>query len=124
MKLSDETMQELLRYNWPGNVRELKNMMQELVVTCSETIVLPEHLTLGKQAPPETAPVPSAEDGIFHCDGRDYRDIMRNMECRMLKAAIAQCGGNMTTASRLLKMDRSTMFRKIKELEKHGLSVL
>jgi transcriptional regulator of acetoin/glycerol metabolism len=42
----------------------------------------------------------------------------------MLKAAIEQCGGNMAAASRMLKMDRSTMFRKIRDLEKHGFKVI
>ena len=42
----------------------------------------------------------------------------------MLRAAIARFSGNMTAASKMLRMDRSTMFRKIKDLEKHGLKVL
>ena len=124
MTLSDEAMQALLRYDWPGNVRELKNMMQEVVVTCSEQSVLPEHLSLGKQPVREAAPAQAAPEGAFAFDGRDYHEIMRGMECSMLKAAIARCDGNMAAASRLLKMDRSTMFRKIRDLEKHGFKVL
>ncbi len=123
MTLSDEAMQELLRYDWPGNVRELKNMMQELVVTSSEQVILPKHLSLGQKPKSEPAAVSCGEED-FRFDGRDYHAIMRDMECSMLKAAIAQCGGNMAAASRLLKMDRSTMFRKIRDLEKHGLKVL
>jgi len=41
----------------------------------------------------------------------------------MLKAAIKKHAGNMAAAARMLGMDRSTIFRKIKELEKHGMKV-
>jgi len=55
--------------------------------------------------------------------GKDYHDIMRELECRMLKAAIKKHAGNMAAAARMLGMDRSTIFRKIKDLEKHGMKV-
>ena len=123
MELTAKAQEALLRYGWPGNVRELKNMMQELVVTCPDNAVLPEHLSLGKSAPP-AAVQPEIRDEEFRFGGADYHEIMRGLECRMLKAAIGQCGGNMAAASRLLKMDRSTMFRKIRDLERHGLKVV
>ena len=50
-------------------------------------------------------------------------DIMRELESRMLRAAIKKHAGNMAAAARMLGMDRSTIFRKIKELEKHGMTV-
>ena len=68
--------------------------------------------------------VETASAGEFDFEGKDYHDLMREMECRMLRAAIARFSGNMTAASRMLRMDRSTMFRKIRELEKHGLKVI
>ncbi len=123
MELTAKAQEALLRYGWPGNVRELKNMMQELVVTCPDNAVLPEHLSLGKSVPP-AAVQPEIRDEEFRFGGADYHEIMRGLECRMLKAAIGQCGGNMAAASRLLKMDRSTMFRKIRDLERHGLKVV
>ena len=123
MELSAEAQEAFLKYGWPGNVRELKNMMQELVVTCPDDVVLPEHLSLGQSALPP-AVQPEIHDEEFRFGGADYREIMRGLECRMLKAAIGQCGGNMAAASRLLKMDRSTMFRKIRDLEQHGYKVI
>ncbi len=123
IKLSEKAHEAFLKYSWPGNVRELKNMMQELVVTCPENVVMPSHLSLGKSSP---LPViqPRLQDEEFSFAGEDYHEIMRGLESRMLKAAIEQCGGNMAAASRMLKMDRSTMFRKIRDLEKHGFKVI
>ena len=121
LTMAEDVGRLLLAYEWPGNVRELKSMMQEAVVTCPESVVRAHHLPI-KAVPSERKPVSSEEE--FDFEGKDYHDIMREMECRMLRAAIARFSGNMTAASRMLRMDRSTMFRKIRELEKHGLKVI
>ena len=121
LTMAEDVGRLLLAYEWPGIVRELKSMMQEAVVTCPESVVRAHHLPI-KAVPSERKPVSSEEE--FDFEGKDYHDIMREMECRMLRAAIARFSGNMTAASRMLRMDRSTMFRKIRELEKHGLKVI
>ena len=121
VSLADEVEPLLLSYDWPGNVRELKSMMQEAVVTCPENVLRPSHLPISAAVPVQE---PASSAGEFNFEGRDYHDIMREMECRMLRAAIARFSGNMTAASKMLRMDRSTMFRKIRELEKHGFKVL
>lgn len=121
VSMGDDVEPLLLNYDWPGNVRELKSMMQEAVVTCQESKLCARHLPINPTVPKgEVAPSPME----FQFEGKDYRDIMREMECRMLREAIARFSGNMTAASKMLRMDRSTMFRKIKDLEKHGLKVL
>ena len=121
LTMTDEVGPLLLSYEWPGNVRELKSMMQEAVVTCPESEVRPHHLPIKAGIPVREE---TASAGEFDFEGKDYHDLMREMECRMLRAAIARFSGNMTAASRMLRMDRSTMFRKIRELEKHGLKVI
>ena len=121
LTMTDEVEPLLLSYEWPGNVRELKSMMQEAVVTCPESEVRPHHLPIKAGIPVREE---TASAGEFDFEGKDYHDLMREMECRMLRAAIARFSGNMTAASRMLRMDRSTMFRKIRELEKHGLKVI
>ncbi|WP_295638811.1 sigma 54-interacting transcriptional regulator [uncultured Mailhella sp.] len=119
--MGDDVEELLLSYDWPGNVRELRSMMQEAVVTCPKNVVKADNLPIRRAVRPRE---PSPSETEFDFEGRDYHDIMREMECRMLRAAIARCSGNMTAASRMLRMDRSTMFRKIRELERHGLKVL
>ena len=121
MTLGDDVEPLLLSYDWPGNVRELKGIIQEAVVTCPKNVVRPYHLPIASSALPRE---PAPSDTEFDFEGKDYHDIMREMECRMLRAAIARFSGNMTAASKMLRMDRSTMFRKIKDLERHGLKVL
>lgn len=119
--MGDDVEELLLAYDWPGNVRQLKSMMQEAVVTCQKNVVRAYNLPISRTI---RSREPAPLETEFDFEGRDYHDIMREMECRMLRAAIARCSGNMTTASKMLRMDRSTMFRKIRELERHGLKVL
>lgn len=121
MSLGEDVGPLLLAYEWPGNVRELRSMMQEAVVTCPKDVVRAYHLPISSSSLPRE---PSSASAEFNFEGKDYHDLMREMECRLLRAAIARFSGNMTAASKMLRMDRSTMFRKIKDLEKHGLKVL
>ncbi|HSL22769.1 MAG TPA: sigma-54 dependent transcriptional regulator [Vicinamibacterales bacterium] len=44
--ISPEAMALLADYSWPGNVRELENVIERLVVTGRERIILPEHLPM------------------------------------------------------------------------------
>lgn len=37
-KFSESALQELMKYDWPGNVRELKNIIERLIILCSDTI--------------------------------------------------------------------------------------
>lgn len=41
---SREVLQLLLNYSWPGNVRELINMVERMVITTRDSIILPDHL--------------------------------------------------------------------------------
>lgn len=43
-QFAPETMEVLKNYSWPGNVRELENLVERLVVTVSDTIIIPKHL--------------------------------------------------------------------------------
>ena len=43
-RLSAEVISLFTRYAWPGNVRELENLMERLVVTVEDAVLLPAHL--------------------------------------------------------------------------------
>lgn len=123
VELADDACGALLAYAWPGNVRELKGLMQRAVMTTSTPFIHADDLPLG-QASNTEAVAPKAWIENFSFDGKDYRDIMLEFEGQMLKAAIDKSEGNMAAASRMLKMDRSTMFRKIRNLEQHGIHIV
>ena len=109
--VSTAAMRLLLQYDWPGNVRELTNVLERAVLLETSEVVqagsLPRRLcetvdvvTVG--GPPESEP-------------RSWAEIERQALVDALEAA----GYNISEAARLLEINRSTLYRK---LRKHGLN--
>ncbi|WP_298069620.1 sigma 54-interacting transcriptional regulator [uncultured Mailhella sp.] len=119
MEFSPEAKKAMLEHDWPGNVRELKNMVQGLVVACSDNIIQPSDLPfLRTLSSWNSGGGTSAPEISF--DGRNYKEIMKDMESAVLKAAMRKYG-NIANVARELRVDRSTIFRKVKDLEKRGV---
>ena len=120
MEFSPEAEQALQNHYWPGNVRELKNMVQGLAVTCAERVIQPSHLPFGSRFSARAGESDNALPPISF-DGRNYKEIMKDMEAVVLRAAMHKYG-NIANVARELQVDRSTIFRKVKELEKRGVT--
>lgn len=105
-EISENALQLLLNYRYPGNIRELENILEHALILCPEGMLrrrhLPEYLLAGKPFP---SPEPAA------------RGKAGNVERRRIVAALRRCGGNKTRAARLLGMDRTTLWRKLKRLD-------
>jgi Transcriptional regulator containing PAS, AAA-type ATPase, and DNA-binding domains len=96
-------------WQWPGNVRELMYFIEQLVVICPETTITPEVLKKYR------------DDRAFAEGPADYGAPAGKAaaaalppEAAGITAAIAQTGGNLSQAARLLGVDRSTLYRKLK----------
>jgi DNA-binding NtrC family response regulator len=95
-------MEMLVGYDWPGNVRELSNAIERAMVVGKPPTVQPEDLPL-KQRPREAL---GAEQSLAE------------MEKQHIAAVLEQTGGNVTRTAEILKIDRVTVYNKIK---KYGL---
>ncbi len=122
--ISDNALSLLKSYHWPGNVRELEHLIERAIVLCLGTTIttkeLPHDLT---QTDPETGstmtdPLPADIDPepFFRTAQVEPTDQHDNEGSRILDT-LARCGGNKAKAARLLNIDRSTLYRKIKELD-------
>ncbi len=119
VNLSEEAKQVLQNHTWPGNVRELENLVQGLVVTC-------KHGLVGVRDLAGIRPLPPCESGEGHyalpsIEGRSLKSIMKEVETAVIEKGM-QRYGSISELSRQFQMDRSTIFRKVKEIEaiKHG----
>ncbi len=95
----------LKRHDWPGNVRELHNVVEGLTITCKSDTILPEHLPPAlRNAQTQSA---SAHDGKMSllAFGLSFQE----MEKKILEEALIKASGNVSEASRLLKMTRNTL---------------
>ncbi len=103
----------LERYGWPGNVRELRNVIER-------ALVLGDGPTLDvDDLPPElahAAPLAAPQQSSTNTT-QEVRPL-RELEREAIDAALVATAGNKARAAALLGIDRSTLYRKLKD---HGL---
>jgi PAS domain S-box-containing protein len=102
--VSGEALRLLMNHDWPGNVRELENALEHAMVLSRGDSILGIHL------PPELVRTDSRR-------GKNLRDVPlhSDQEQSMLREALLGTGWNRSKAARRLGIDRTTLWRKIKE---------
>jgi DNA-binding NtrC family response regulator len=96
-------LERLQQHPWPGNVRELAHAIERGVLLAQGPLVQPADLGLQRAA--ETAP--RLEDMS-----------LEEVECHLMRKALARFHGNARQAAEALGLSRSAFYRR---LEKHGL---
>ncbi len=95
----------LQRYDWPGNVRELHNVVEGLTITCKDDTIRPEHLAASFRTAQPSMPNTPFEKTSLLAFGLSFQD----MEKKLLEEALRKAAGNVSEASRLLKITRNTL---------------
>ena len=104
--ISPEALEILKDYHWPGNVRELENVIERAVLLADSTLIGLEEISLhAEPSRADTMPEGSLQ--------------LEDMERRHIKRVIEESGWNQTRASRLLGINRKTLYLKLK---KYGLT--
>ncbi len=117
--ISDEAMQLLIRYDWPGNVRELENAIERGVVLARESILdvssFPFEITGDHDA--------DGASGFqldFRPDGRTIMPLKKALEGpekEIIAATLASVNWNRQKAAKLLDINRTTLFNKMRKYE-------
>jgi len=100
VRITQEALQRLMHYQFPGNVRELENLIEGALALTTDPVIDPGDLLL-----PEEAHI--GPEGELGADLPTLDDLERRYIARVL----AHTGGNMTKASRILGIDRKTLYR-------------
>jgi DNA-binding NtrC family response regulator len=102
--IQPEAMEAMRRYSWPGNVRELENAIERAVV-------------MGKSRQIRLIDLPLAIplEGAAEMEKLSLEEVERQHIARVL----ATGGGNLSNAAKILRINRSTLYQKIK---KYGLA--
>jgi DNA-binding NtrC family response regulator len=95
----------LQAHNWPGNVRELHNVVEGLTITCKDETITPDHLPGSIRDAPSVA----SSRGFDQPSLLDFGLSVQDMEKKLLQEALQRTGGNISEASRLLKITRNTL---------------
>ncbi|WP_081416016.1 sigma-54-dependent Fis family transcriptional regulator [Peribacillus kribbensis] len=116
-QFSEDALAALVSYSWPGNVRELVNTV-EMLVSLSDTAViskdeLPSHFKILKESEPaaafirEEAPLKKVKNQVLE---REKDAILQ---------VLKETNGNKAAAARLLGIQRSTLYEKLKRHNLH-----
>lgn len=104
VRLTDSGLKTLQSYSWPGNVRQLQHMIERLTILAPQGRIDEESV---KQAIEITEP-------------RDaMSETLADTEAEQIRRVLAATGGNKSRASKILGIERKTLYRK---LDRMGLS--
>jgi len=104
--LSSDAMKVLMSYDYPGNIRELENIIEHGFVLCRGSVIKPEHLShditerVNKKNGPEELPPMS----------------LRETEEQLIKTVLKKNSGHRGKTAAELGIDKSTLWRKMKNL--------
>jgi two-component system, NtrC family, response regulator AtoC len=104
-RLSAEAEAWLSAYAWPGNVRELRHMMERVTLLHMGAEV--DATTLMHLGQPRTPPATGDEAAIAPQEWE--RASPDPVEAAQIRRALAQTGGNVARAARLLGVSRDTV---------------
>jgi len=99
----------LQNHDWPGNVRELHNVVEGLTISCKHEMIQPDHLPASVQ----DISLASSNGEIEKTSLLAFGLSIQEMETKLLKEALERTGGNISEASRLLKITRNTLRYRI-----------
>ncbi len=100
--ISKEAMDMLNQYSWPGNVRELRNVIERSVVLCKNS-----EIGIGDLSFP-----------FRFRSGQMTGDSIDDIEKAHIGRVLERTEWNISRASQILQIDRTTLYNKIK---KYGL---
>jgi two-component system nitrogen regulation response regulator NtrX len=103
-RISPATFEALCDYSWPGNIRELRNTVERMAI-----------LTRGDALEPESVPV---EIRIARSTGGrgNLREAKESAEREHILRALEESKWNVSSAARVLGMERTNLHKRIKAL--------
>ncbi|KPK46694.1 MAG: transcriptional regulator [Thiotrichales bacterium SG8_50] len=117
-KFTTSALNALRNHSWPGNVRELRNVVQRLLILNrgDEVSEAEVQQALGAARAADGAPAVPAPNTLF---GMPLREAREQFERSYLEYHLARTGGNVAEVAKLVEMERTHLYRKLKQLGLH-----
>jgi DNA-binding NtrC family response regulator len=113
-KISPKALAKLRSYHWPGNIRELEHVFERMVALCEKN-------ELGEDDVPDLEPSSDSSGPVTislkNEDSVDLEKVIAQTEEQLIRWAMNKSGGNLSHASELLHVPRSTLQYKLSKLK-------
>ena len=118
----NDVMRAFLRYDWPGNVRELKHCVDRMAALRSEGALSMADLPTALQYSEDSRELQDLSDileehsfGEFLLPPKSPVISIPESEERTIRNALVETGGERRKAAVLLRIGRTTLYRKMKQ---------
>jgi len=99
--LTESGLRAMEEYTWPGNVRQLQHMMERLTILAPQGRIDEE----------------AVRDAIDTMEPREESsETLADKEQDQIRRVLAAAGGNKSRASKILGIERKTLYRKLKQM--------
>ncbi len=118
--IAPDTAQALMAYSWPGNVRELENAIKHALTFLSDGDISPDLLPpkiLQHAQAAEAAAAPTAEAWAGNAS---LKSFLKQKEKEYIEHILVAAGGDKAKAADALKVNLSTLYRKLSDDPKEG----
>ncbi len=110
-------MVKLLRHDWPDNLRELEGVLERAALSCRAHELDAAHVLVDEPDRVRRGPAPLAPSVADGTASRiDLPERLEELERRELLAALERCQGNKAEVARMLGVQRTTLYYRLKRL--------
>jgi two-component system, NtrC family, response regulator HydG len=114
----DDVLDMFINYKWPGNLREFRNVVRRAVLLTSSgkitSKVLPWEITNGDHQPSHDNYARTNSNEPVITKDLDLKDAAAKAEYDTIMNVLKEVNFNKTRAAEILKIDRKTLYNKIK----------
>ena len=110
--VSDDVRKLFMQYSWPGNIRQLENVIEGALIMAKGSVIEPTDL-------PKSFNLRESRSNHSPMDNVSLKDGLKDPEKEIILAALREAGGNRSKAADNLKINRTTLYNKMK---KYGIS--
>lgn len=100
----DAVLEVFKNYSWPGNLREMRNVVKRATLLCRSGFISLDEIPAELSVVAKTQTVPEEDLALKR----------EKNEVELIREALAKCHNNKSEAARLLKIDRKTLYNKMK----------